>query len=75
MNPNSDMEIDPDGSTDQVAVIMKGNAYRKAGLKNSKYPSIEGKLYDLLCLSTRHKLRDEVRTLALHLADRVSIDI
>ncbi|KAB7507550.1 Transcriptional regulator ATRX-like protein [Armadillidium nasatum] len=66
--PNLDMEFDPDGSTEQVAVVMKGKTYRDAGLNKSKFPNIEGPLYDKLCDFPRHKYRDEVRKLALNIA-------
>merc|ERR1711884_830876 len=61
-------EHDPDGTSQAVAVIMKGPVYRNAGLKNSQYPRIEGALYDKLCKFEKSKLRDDVRKLAIHIA-------
>ncbi|KAK7085508.1 hypothetical protein SK128_019955, partial [Halocaridina rubra] len=61
-------EPDPDGKTQQVAVIMTGQVYRDAGLKHSKHPQVEGRLYDRLCVIGKHPLRDEVRRLAAHIA-------
>jgi len=66
------MEDDPDGSTHQVAVIMTGEIYRNAGLKNSKHSEVEGSLYDKLCKIGKHKLRDEVRLMAKNIAMQVS---
>lgn len=62
------MEEDPDGTSQQVAVIMTGKVYREAGLKYSKHPEVEGLLYDKLCSIGKHKLRDDVRKLALSIA-------
>ncbi|XP_066952391.1 transcriptional regulator ATRX-like isoform X3 [Macrobrachium rosenbergii] len=64
----SKMEPDPDGLTQQVAVIMTGKVYREAGLKHSKHPEVEGLLYDRLCRIGKHKLRDDVRLMALSIA-------
>ncbi|XP_071550743.1 uncharacterized protein [Panulirus ornatus] len=66
------MEEDPDGCTQQVAVIMTGQVYRDAGLQHSKHPVVEGLLYDKLCKIGKHKLRDEVRRMALSIAISVS---
>lgn len=66
------MEDDPDGNSQQVAVIMTGQVYRDAGLKYSKHPVVEGLLYDKLCKIGKHKLRDDVRKMALHIAMSVS---
>ncbi|XP_068228136.1 LOW QUALITY PROTEIN: transcriptional regulator ATRX-like [Palaemon carinicauda] len=62
------MEPDPDGLSQQVAVIMTGKVYREAGLKHSKHPEVEGLLYDRLCQIGKHKLRDDVRRMALSIA-------
>ncbi|KAG7158746.1 Transcriptional regulator ATRX-like 2, partial [Homarus americanus] len=66
------MEEDPDGCSQQVAVIMTGQVYREAGLKHSKHPVVEGQLYDKLCQIGKHKLRDDVRKMALSIALSVS---
>ncbi|XP_063855287.1 transcriptional regulator ATRX-like isoform X1 [Scylla paramamosain] len=66
------MEEDPDGTSQQVAVIMTGKVYREAGLKYSKHPEVEGMLYDKLCQIGKHKLRDDVRKMALSIALSVS---
>ena len=47
--------------------------YREAGLKNSKHPEVEGMLYDKLCQIGKHKLRDDVRKMALSIALSVSV--
>lgn len=67
------MEEDPDGTSQQVAVIMTGKVYREAGLKQSKHPEVEGMLYDKLCQIGKHKLRDDVRRMALSIALSVSL--
>ncbi|XP_063586682.1 transcriptional regulator ATRX-like isoform X3 [Penaeus indicus] len=66
------MEHDPDGNSQQVAVIMTGQVYREAGLKHSEHPKVEGMLYDKLCQIGKHKLRDDVRKMALNIALMVS---
>ncbi|KAK4305274.1 hypothetical protein Pmani_022833 [Petrolisthes manimaculis] len=66
------MEPDPDGKSQQVAVIMTGKVYKEAGLKNSKHPEVEGLLYDKLCQIGKHKLRDDVRKMAISLAVSVN---
>ncbi|XP_045601875.2 transcriptional regulator ATRX [Procambarus clarkii] len=68
----SRMEEDPDGKSQQVAVIMTGQVYRDAGLKYSKHPIVEGLLYDKLCEIGKHRLRDDVRKMALGIAMSVS---
>ncbi|KAF2360469.1 SNF2-related N-terminal domain [Trinorchestia longiramus] len=66
------LEEDAEGK-DQVAVIMKGDLFRSAGLKQSEHHDVEGRLYDLLCArtSTKNLSRDEVR----ELADKVATEV
>nr|XP_027234469.1 uncharacterized protein LOC113825832 [Penaeus vannamei] len=59
-------------SLEMVAVAVPRPVYREAGLKHSEHPKVEGMLYDKLCQIGKHKLRDDVRKMALNIALMVS---